>query len=83
MQYKLRIVSNNIKRRRLKSGVSEEKIAKKLGISIAKYLQYESNPKDLNMEFLEIIAVILHCDVADFFIETKDTFSDKKDEERQ
>ena len=78
MEEKLHIISSNLKRLRNKSGLSEKEIAKLLNISLENFKEYENNPKDLSMEFLEKIAVILHCNIADFFIESNDTNSDNK-----
>ena len=46
-------------------GVSVEEIAKKLGMSVDKYIDYENGEKDFSFSFLYNVASILEVDVTD------------------
>lgn len=58
-------VGQKIKRAREFSGVKQDVIAEKLGISQASYSKIESNETDVTISRLQKIAEILELDVAD------------------
>jgi DNA-binding XRE family transcriptional regulator len=68
MKEKLTYISNNIKAYRVRSGLTQEKIANILGISRVTYNDYEVNPQKVKMETLQQIADILNCNLSDFFV---------------
>lgn len=65
---KLKYISNNIKMYRARLGLSQEEVAKEIGVSRATYCGYEINPQKVNMETLNQIANVLKCNLVDFFI---------------
>lgn len=59
----------NIKELRQKSGMTQEELAKKAGISRATIAMYENNIADnITVKTLESLAKALDCHVTDLFI---------------
>ena len=59
----------NIKELRQKSGMTQEELAKKAGISRATIAMYENNTADnITVKTLESLAKALSCHVTDLFI---------------
>ena len=54
---------------REQSGLTQEEVAKKLGISRGRWILVEKGERDLSTEELEILAALFGIDVADFFEE--------------
>lgn len=77
MKEKLRYISNNIKSFRVKSGLTQEKMAELLGVSRVTYCDYEVNPQKVKIETFQQIADILNCNLSDFFVETNVTYSNE------
>jgi len=76
MKDRLKYISNNMKAYRVRSGLTQDNIAKLLGISRATYNDYETNPQSVKVETYRKIADILNCDLVDFFIKNNVTISD-------
>lgn len=55
---------------REQSGLTQEEMASKLGISRQRWIMVEKGERDLNTEELEILAGVFGIDIADFFDET-------------
>ena len=73
---KLKNVSNNLKLYRNKVGLSVEEVASLLNMSPKDYGEAENNPRKITIETLRKIADILHCNLSDFFMDSKDTIND-------
>lgn len=56
-----------IKQRRLEQGLTQEDVAKKLGISQVAYGRYELGQRDPGLDLIYQIADVLKFDVAEFF----------------
>lgn len=69
MKDKAYFVGSNIRAYRVRSGLLQEDMANKLGVSRVTYNDYEVNPQKLKLKTLIKIAEILKCDIADFFVE--------------
>ena len=52
---------------REQSNLTQEEVAKKLGISRQRWILVEKGERDLNTEELETLAALFGIDVADFF----------------
>lgn len=63
------IVSDNIRRIRLKAGLTQEEIALKSGLSQGYINQLESGKRKYTQKSLELIADALSVPVSEFFIE--------------
>ncbi len=63
-------ISEKVVKLREVSGLTQEDVAKKLGISRQRWIMVEKGNRDLNTEELEILAGIFGIDVTDFFEET-------------
>lgn len=57
---------------REQSGLTQEHVAKKLGISRQRWIMVEKGDRDLNTEELETLATLFGIDTADFFEEIPD-----------
>ena len=80
MKEKLKYISNNLKSYRVKMGYTQEDMAEMLGITRNTYCNYEVQLRKLTIEKLTNIAKILKCDVADFFVKTNVTESNKNEQ---
>ena len=69
MNDKVYFVASNIRAYRARSGMTQEDVAKKLGVSRVTYNDYEVNPQKLKVETLLQIATALNCKLSDFFVE--------------
>jgi len=78
MKERLKYISNNMKSYRVKVGLTQDSIAKLLGISRATYNDYETNPQTVKIETYRKIADVLNCNLVDFFMENGVTNSDNK-----
>ena len=61
------MLSEYIKLERFKSKLSQEEVAKKIGITRQAYTRWEANPIKLNLEQLEEISIALNTDLFIFF----------------
>lgn len=61
-------ISRNIKSRRQKVGLTQEQIAKILGITMATYKNIENNPLKYSINKLTTIADALGCTIDDFLM---------------
>lgn len=75
MKEKLQYISNNLRMYRCRIGYTQEKMAEILGVSRVTYCDWEVNPQKLRIETLQDIADILHCNLADFFVQINVTES--------
>lgn len=80
MNDKLNFITNNMKSLRARVGMSQEEVAKCLGISRASYCDYEVNPSKVKVETFKKLSLLFNCNISDFFIEFNVTNSDKKKE---
>lgn len=62
-------ITGKVTKLREQSGLTQEEVAKKLGISRGRWILVEKGERDLNTEELEILATLFGVDVADFFEE--------------
>jgi len=76
MKERLKYISNNMKSYRVKLGLTQDSIAKLLGVSRATYNDYETNPQMVKIETYRKMADILNCNLVDFFMETGVTSGD-------
>ncbi len=72
----LYLIGQNIKKCRNYIGYTQDEMAQKLGIPTNDYIEYEMNPKKMEIEMLERIAYVFNCNVDNFFMKTKVTFCD-------
>lgn len=66
-------ITEKVTKLREQSGLTQEEVAKKLGISRQRWILVEQGTRDLNTEELAILARLFGVDVADFFEEIPDT----------
>ncbi len=76
MEENLSLIGKNIRKYRKDIGYTEEQVANKLGISTNDYIEYEINPKRMEIETLEKIAYFFNCKVDNFFMKINVTFCD-------
>ena len=62
-------ITKKVTKLREQSGLTQEEVANKLGISRQRWILVEKGERDLNTEELEILATLFGIDVADFFDE--------------
>lgn len=62
-------LAEKVIRLREQSGLTQEEVAKKLGISRQRWILVEKGERDLNTEELETLAALFGIDAADFFEE--------------
>lgn len=60
------VVRNNIRSLRVKADLTQEEVAKTLGITRQQYSLYEKEPLKIKVETLLKLADILNCEVEDF-----------------
>lgn len=72
------VLRNITKIRKLK-GFSQEYVAQKIGLKQSGYGMIESGTRELKVEFLLQIAIVLEVDVIDFFI-SDNSYSDNHNE---
>lgn len=56
-------ITANIKAERARSGLSQEDVAEKLGITRQSYNIWETNPKSLTLDKIEMLANAIGCNV--------------------
>lgn len=76
MKERLKYISNNMKSCRVRVGLTQDGLAKLLGISRATYNDYEKNPQTVKIETYRKIADILNCNLEDFFMQNDVANSD-------
>lgn len=76
MDNKLDYIAKNIKSLRVRSGLSQEDVANKLGIRRESYLGYEANPLKVKLKIYYELSKIFNCDLREFFLEHNVTKSD-------
>ncbi|WWU64686.1 helix-turn-helix transcriptional regulator [Clostridium baratii] len=57
-------IGENIKKIRIKKGISRKKLAKELNVSEPTISRYENNKREPNLETLKKIANVLECDLS-------------------
>jgi transcriptional regulator with XRE-family HTH domain len=62
-------IAERVTKLREQSELTQEQVARKLGISRQRWITVEKGERDLNTEELEILAALFGIDVADFFEE--------------
>lgn len=62
-------ITEKVIKLREQSGLTQEEVANKLGISRQRWILVEKGGRDLNTEELEILATLFGIDIADFFEE--------------
>lgn len=63
-----KLLANRIKGLRIKTGLTQEKFAEKIGIKYKYYQEYESKkPRDIRLSTLEKIAKGLHISLSKLF----------------
>lgn len=60
------VVRNNIRSLRVKANLTQEEVAKKLGVTRQQYYLYEKEPLKIKVKTLLKLADILNCKVEDF-----------------
>ena len=65
-------IVDKVTKLREQSGLTQEDVANKLGISRQRWILVEKGERDLNTEELEVLAELFGVDVADFFEEIPD-----------
>ena len=68
MKKEQEILKNNFKSLRVRVGLSQEDVSKKLKISRTKFLNYENNPISIKIELLLELSYLYNCELKDFFI---------------
>lgn len=61
-------ITANIKAERARSGLSQEDVAEKLGITRQSYNIWETNPKSLTLDKIELLAKVIGCSVTTLVI---------------
>lgn len=69
-------VSRNIKSCRERYGLTQEDVSKKLGITKQTYIKIENSPLLCSIQRLNEVANVIGCNINDFFIPSKFTFSE-------
>lgn len=69
MNEKLNFVRNNIRYYRIRSGLSQQNVADRLGISRVRYCNYEVDPSLIKISTLTKLSDVLGCKLRDFFAE--------------
>ena len=62
-----REIGGRIKKRRIELGISQEKLADRLGVTYQQVQRYENGTNRLNVENIQLIASILSVRVSQFF----------------
>lgn len=65
-------ITEKVTKLREQSGLTQEEVAKKLGISRQRWILVEKGERDLSTEELEILAALFGIEAADFFEEVPD-----------
>ena len=65
-------ITEKVVKLREQSGLTQEEVAKKLGISRQRWILVEKSERDLSTEELEILAALFGIEAADFFEEIPD-----------
>lgn len=66
-------LSANICAERARAKMSQEEVAKQLGIDRANYSQYETNNVEIKALTLYRLSKILGCSISDFFVKLETT----------
>lgn len=66
------LLAEKVTKLREMSGLTQEEVANKLGISRQRWILVEKGKRDLSTEELDILATLFGIDVADFFEEVRD-----------
>ena len=69
MEEKLNYVTNNMKSLRVRLGLSQDEVAKRMHVTRVTYCNYETNPQKVTLGILYELSEILKCKLSDFFIE--------------
>ena len=70
MDQKIKLANQIIKLRE-QSGLTQESVANKLGLSRQRYIAIEKADRDLNIEELEILSTLFGISIIDFFNEPR------------
>lgn len=63
------VVRNNIRSLRVKANLTQEEVAKTLGITRQQYYLYEKEPLKIKVETLLKLADVLNCKAEDFILQ--------------
>lgn len=63
-------IGNNIKKARIKKGLTQQAMAEALSIGVSSYANYENNYREPNLEIINRIADILEVSIDDLVIES-------------
>lgn len=62
-------IANNIRAERNRTKLTQEYVAKKLGITTKTYISYEENAQSIKATTLYNLALILNCNINDFYLQ--------------
>ena len=66
------LLADKVTKLREMSGLTQEEVANKLGISRQRWILVEKGERDLSTEELDVLATLFGIDIADFFEEVRD-----------
>lgn len=62
-------IANNIRAERNRAKLTQEYVAKELGITTKTYISYEENAQSIKATTLYNLSLILKCNVTDFYLQ--------------
>jgi transcriptional regulator with XRE-family HTH domain len=62
-------IADNIRAERSRSKLTQEYVAKELGITTKTYISYEENAQSIKAATLYKLSLILNCNISDFYLQ--------------
>lgn len=62
-------IADNIRAERSRAKLTQEYVAKELGITTKTYISYEENAQSIKATTLYKLSLILNCNISDFYLQ--------------
>lgn len=63
-----KVIANNIRAERNRVNLTQEYVAKELGITTRTYVTYEDDAKNISATMLYKLSIILNCNISAFYL---------------